>query len=173
MKYILFLIIAISSTLVLAEKHGYDPSADPYQLLENSVKRATEEDKLVLIVFGSDWCPDCGSLNKKLSKKPLSKTINSNFVVMHVDVGEWDKNIPFTEEFGKPIGGGIPSIAILGGDRHLYYVAEGGEFASARTSKVKSLNEWFTSVVSEIAEIRAAQSAGTSADQALNTDEND
>jgi len=137
----------------MADEYSYDPSADPFQLLVNSFKKAKEEDKLVLIVFGSDWCPDCRSLNAKFNKEPLSETISSNFVVMHVDVGEWDKNIAFTEDFGKPIDGGIPSIAILGNDRKLFYVAEGGEFASARTSKVKSLNDWFSSVTSEIAKM--------------------
>jgi thiol-disulfide isomerase/thioredoxin len=159
MKYYLFLIILISSVSAAAEKYTYDPQADPYQLLVSSVEKAKNEDKLILVVFGSDWCPDCRSFNKKLGKNPLSKTIKSKFIVMHVDVGEWDKNIPFTEEFGKPIDGGIPSIAILGTDQSIYYVAEGGEFASARTSKVKSINGWFISVASEIAKISSVSQA--------------
>jgi thioredoxin 1 len=138
------------SSFSYAGEYRYDPDADPYVLLSKSTLTATKENKLILVVFGADWCPDCRSFNEKLNIKPLSEIITSRFVVMHVDVGEWDKNIDFTKQFGSPIDGGIPSIAILGNDKKLYYVAEGGEFASARTSKVKTLNEWFVAVDKEI-----------------------
>ncbi|MFK8068203.1 MAG: thioredoxin family protein [Gammaproteobacteria bacterium] len=155
MKHSLFFMIILLTFSVTAEEYEYDPNADPQQLLLESVEKASSENKLILIVFGSDWCPDCRSFNKKLSIDPLSKTISNNFIVMHVDVGEWDRNIPFTEKFGKPIGEGIPSIAILGDDQTLYYVAEAGEFASARKSKVISINDWFVSIESKIRKLIA------------------
>jgi thioredoxin 1 len=148
---LIFLVIWIFISLSChAEKYSYDPIADPYQLLAESTEAALKEDKLILVVFGSDWCPDCRSFNEKLDMKPLSEIITRRFVVMHVDIGKWDRNIEFTNKFGSPIDGGIPSIAILANDKVLYYVAEGGEFASARKSKVKTLNEWFISLEQEI-----------------------
>lgn len=148
---LIFLVIWIFISLSChAEKYRYDPIADPYELLSKSTEAALKEDKLILVVFGSDWCPDCRRFNEELDMKPLSEIIARRFVVMHVDIGKWDKNIEFTKNLGSPSEGGIPSIAILGNDKALYYVAKGREFASARKSKVKTLNEWFISLEQEI-----------------------
>lgn len=133
-----------------AAEYRYDPDADPYRQLEAAGIQATEANKLVLVVFGSEWCPDCRSFNSKLGEPPLSDTVESNFQVVHVDVGNWDRNIEFTRQFGKPIDEGIPSIAILGPDLSLHFVAEAGEFASARHSKVTSLNDWFSNILARI-----------------------
>lgn len=134
----------------MAQGVGYDPDADPYQVLKATQQAALESDKLVLVVFGSDWCPDCRSLNKKMAIEPLADTLNQSFSVMHVDVGNWDKNMAFTEKFGEPIAKGIPSIAVLDKQLGVYYVAQGGEFASARSSKVNSLNNWFKALLEKI-----------------------
>ena len=160
MRYVLVLVTMIISMSSSAGNNGYDPEADPYQDFRKSMVKAKADNKLLLVVFGSDWCPDCRSFNKKLGENPLSETIDSKFVVMHVDVGQWDKNIKFTEAFGKPIAKGIPSIAIVGNDRSLFYVAQGGEFASARKSKVKSINDWFVSIGSKISKTVADAKEG-------------
>jgi thioredoxin 1 len=162
MRLVYFIILIVISSLSYANNYRYDAKANPYELFSKSIAIASKENKLLLVVFGSDWCPDCRSLNEKLTMKPLSEIITKRFVVMHVDIGEWDKNIDFTKNFGDPIDGGIPSIAILGGNKKLYYVAEGGEFASARTSKVKTLNEWFVSLDIEITKLIESEEANKS-----------
>jgi len=41
-----------------AALYGYVPTANPYADMENALSIAQRTDKLVLIVFGADWCPD-------------------------------------------------------------------------------------------------------------------
>ena len=132
----------------------YDPIMDPYEKFGSIVDEAKNKGKLVLLVFGSDTCPDCRSLYKKMHTKPLNETIDKNFIVMHVDIGNWDNNIDFTNQFGKPVKSGSPSIAILDSSSTIYYVSTAGEFASARSSKTKTLNDWFLDIVQKIENIQ-------------------
>ena len=132
----------------------YDPDMDPYEKFRSVVDEAKNKEKSILLVFGSDSCPDCRSLYKKMHTKPLNETIDKNFIVMHVDIGGWDKNIDFTNQFGKPVKLGIPSIAIVDSSSTIYYVSKAGEFASARSSKTKTLNEWFLDMVQKIENIQ-------------------
>ena len=81
---------------------------------------------------------------------PLEATVSGNFVVAHVDIGNWDRNMAFTGQFGDPVGKGIPSIAIIDSDGKALYVSEAGEFATARSSELKDLDQWFQLKLAEI-----------------------
>ena len=132
----------------------YDPIMDPYEEFKTVISEAKNDGKLVLLIFGSETCPDCRSLYKKMRINPLNQTINQNFIVMHVDIGNWDNNIDFTNQFGNPVGSGTPSIAILDSNSTIYYISKAGEFASARSSKTKTLNDWFLDMLKKIENIQ-------------------
>jgi thioredoxin 1 len=135
---------------------GYDPDADPNATFGQAIHQSAEEGKLVLLVFGSQWCPDCRSLNSKMDLEPLRNTVENNFVVAHIDIGNLDKNMTFTEQFGEPVANGIPSIAIVAPDKTLHYVSEAGEFASARSAGLSDLDAWFQVKLAQIRETTSA-----------------
>jgi thiol-disulfide isomerase/thioredoxin len=145
--YILLYLIIGASILAcgspLSAEYAYDPNADPAVTYQQAIQQASEQQKLVLLVFGSEWCPDCRSLNKKMAMPPLSDTLTGYFVVAHIDIGNWDRNMAFVAQFGKPVAKGIPSIAIIAPDKRVLYVSEGGEFASARSAGLSGLDNWF------------------------------
>lgn len=138
--------------LSVAADYGYDPDANPAVSYQQALQQSAQQEKLVLLVFGSEWCPDCRSLNKKMAQSPLANTVTDNFVVAHIDIGNWDKNMAFTEQFGEPVAQGIPSIAIIAPNGTLLYVSEAGEFASARSAELAALDEWFTQKLAQIAQ---------------------
>jgi thiol-disulfide isomerase/thioredoxin len=84
------------------------------------------------LVFGSEWCPDCRSLNKKMALQTFSQTLQDNFLVVHVDIGNWDRNMAFTKRFGEPVSKGIPSIAVVAPDKKVLYVSEAGGVCNRR-----------------------------------------
>ena len=131
----------------------FDPEADPAEHYSAALSSANEQGKLVLVVFGSEWCPDCRSLNQKMTQSPLRNTLETGFVVTHVDIGNWDLNMAFAENYGEPVAKGIPSIAIVEADGRILYVSQAGEFASARSSGVDSLDKWFQAKLAEMSEL--------------------
>ncbi len=154
LKYLVCGVLLLSAMMSAAADYGYDPDADPAATYEQALQQAANDNKLVLLVFGSQWCPDCRSLNKKMGQAPLDNTIASNFVVAHIDIGNWDRNMAFTGQFGKPVAKGIPSIAIVAPDGTVLYVSEAGEFASARSAQLATLDDWFTERLAQIGKTR-------------------
>lgn len=135
------------------EGYKFDTEADPTQHYNAALSSANEQGKLVLVVFGSEWCPDCRSLNQKMTQSPLRDTLENSFVVTHVDIGNWDLNMAFAANFGEPVAKGIPSIAIVEPEGKILYVSEAGEFASARSSGIDSLDDWFQAKLAEVPEL--------------------
>jgi hypothetical protein len=41
----------------------YDPGRDPAADLDNALRVARAEDRLVILIVGGDWCPDCFTLD--------------------------------------------------------------------------------------------------------------
>lgn len=128
----------------------YNPKADPRADLQAAVQKAAAENKKVLAVFGADWCPDCRNFHQKMNEPPLSQTLNDNFVIMHVDVGEFDHNIEFAKQWGNPIKGGIPAFAIVNADNQLMYVNDVGEFTKARRLPNEQLSQWFEGILQKL-----------------------
>ncbi|MEM8560903.1 MAG: thioredoxin family protein [Pseudomonadota bacterium] len=144
------LFMLFSCAGALAGEYRYDPNEDPQASYDAALQESVENQKQVLLVFGSDWCPDCRSLNKKMQQEPLATTVSDHFVVTHVDIGNWDKNMAFTEQFGEPVANGIPSIAIVSADGELLYLSQAGELATSRNKDVEDLNAWFEATLDNL-----------------------
>ena len=143
-------VIMVFCSAVSARTLIYDPDANPAEDLQVAVTKAAQQNKLVLVIFGADWCPDCRMLDYHMNKDKLKVVIDAHFLVVKVDVGLKDKNQAFIAQFGNPIASGIPAIAILDGQSKLHYVSEGGEFADARSAQTESLKVWFETIVGEV-----------------------
>ena len=100
----------------------------------------------MLIVFGANWCYDCHALDAAFRSGEIAPIVNKNFVVVHVNIGEYDKNLDLAEKYDVPLKRGVPASAVLGSDGTLLYSQKQGEFESAkRISKedvVAFLEKW-------------------------------
>lgn len=55
--------------------------------LDNFIIEANEQNKVIMIYFGAEWCGPCKQLKKRLADKE-TKQIMPNLVVAHLDVDE-------------------------------------------------------------------------------------
>lgn len=124
-------------------ERAYNAKADPKEDFAQALEQARQENKKVLITFGANWCKDCRILDKHLKKAPLKSVIEKEFVIVKADIGYWDRNMDFAGWFGDPTREGIPSIAIVGSDKQLYYATTGGELATVRKQSSEALRDWF------------------------------
>lgn len=122
----------------------YDEYSDPNAEFVSALAEAHSSGKKVLIIFGSNWCSDCISFDRRLQQEPLKSLIKKEFVIIKTDIGNWDKNMDFAERFGNPAKSGIPSIAVVATDKNQYYAAGGSELARARHQTTVDLTEWLT-----------------------------
>ncbi|HEX4583629.1 MAG TPA: thioredoxin family protein [Burkholderiaceae bacterium] len=124
------LAIALSATAAHAKDLPYDEHANASAELQQALHDARDTHKDVLLVFGANWCPDCRVLDTVLHGKG-AEALGGRFVVVKVDVGNFDRNIDLAKRYEIPLNKGIPAAAVVSGDDRLLYVTKAGELADA------------------------------------------
>lgn len=117
----------------LDRKEIYNASIDAHEEIADAVKKAGAEHKRVLVVFGGNWCFDCHVLDEAFHSADIAPTLNKSFVVIHVDIGQMDKNLDIAKKYDIPLERGVPAIAVLDADGKLLFSQKRGEFEAARS----------------------------------------
>ncbi len=128
------------------DKDMYSADADARAEIKEALARAAKTHRRVLVVFGADWCYDCHVLNLAFHGEDLAPVVQKNYEVVHVDIGEGDKNQDLMKQYEVPMDKGIPAIAVLDADGKLLYSQKNGEFEKARALDSRALlaflNQW-------------------------------
>jgi thiol:disulfide interchange protein len=128
------------------KKHLYSAQADPKADISAALKQASLEHKRVILDFGGDWCGDCQVLDIYLHQSPNLELLNSNFLLVHVDIGHFDKNLDIPEKYNVPLKKGVPALAVLDAHGKLLYSQQSAEFGDMRYMYANSvtdfLNRW-------------------------------
>jgi thiol-disulfide isomerase/thioredoxin len=94
-------------------KSVYDEKADAHADVKAALANAKRENKRVLIQWGANWCGWCLKLHGLLaSDKELAKKVLYEYEVVHVDIGQRDKNMDLAKELGADFQG-VPFLTIL------------------------------------------------------------
>lgn len=114
---------------------GADAKAD----IKAALARAAKEKKRVLVEFGALWCYDCHVLDHAFHSEQIKPYLDPNFLVVHVDVGRYDKNMDLVKKYEVPLAKGVPALAVLASDGKLLFSQKNGEFEAARRMTVQDL----------------------------------
>jgi VCBS repeat-containing protein len=124
---------------VVTKKDLYPADADAKKEIDEALKQAAGNHKRVLLVFGGNWCYDCHVLDRALHEGTAGQLMKEGFVLVHVDIGEGNKNLDLLKQYKIPLEKGVPAVAVLAGDGNLLYSSGDGEFEAARTMMKKDL----------------------------------
>jgi thiol:disulfide interchange protein len=128
------------------KKHLYSATADPKADIAAALQQASVEHKRVILDFGGDWCGDCQVLDIYFHQPPNLDLLDKNFLLVHVDIGRFDKNLDITEKYNVPLKKGVPALAVLDADGKLLYSQQAAEFGDMRYMYANSvtdfLNRW-------------------------------
>ena len=122
----------------------YPANADAKKEIDDALKEAAAAKKRVLLMFGGNWCYDCHVLNRALHEGEAGKLMKESFLLVHVDIGEGDKNLDLVKKYKTTLDKGVPVVVILGADGNALYSSDGGEFEAARTMMKKDLVAFLT-----------------------------
>jgi thioredoxin 1 len=127
-------------------KDIYPAGRDGRAEIKQALAKAATAHKRVLVVFGANWCYDCHVLDLAFHRPDLAPVLARNYEVVHVDVGEGDKNQDLMNEYQVPMKKGIPALAVLDSNGKLLYSQKDGEFERARAlapeDLLQFLNKW-------------------------------
>jgi len=124
----------------------YAPGIDAHAEISHALALAAKQHKNVIIVFGANWCYDCHVLDLAFHRPDVETVLQKSYEVVHVDVGEGDKNQDLMQQYQVPMKKGIPALAVLDSNGKLLYSQQGGEFEKARALAPEDvlafLNKW-------------------------------
>jgi thiol:disulfide interchange protein len=124
----------------------YPPTADAKADIRAALSKAEKENKNVIVEFGAIWCLDCHILDNAFKTPGTKELLDANYVVVHVDVGRFDKNLDVAKTYQTPLERGIPALAVLNSKGKVLTSTKSGEFEAARRMTMddvtKFLNQW-------------------------------
>ena len=124
---------------VTVKTNLYPADANATKEIAEALELAVTDHKRVLLVFGANWCYDCHVLDRALHDGAAGKLVSASFLLVHVDIGEANKNLDLAKQYQIPLEKGVPAVAILGSDGNLLYGSRAGEFEAARRMMKKDL----------------------------------
>lgn len=143
-NYLFLLLTTLLITSACSHSDGpYDESANARADIQKALSQAAKQQKPTIIIFGANWCPDCRGLSEAIETGPDASKINSDFIIVKVNVGNFDTNLDIAADYGDPIQGGIPGAALLSADGRLVYTTKPGELATIRQQQAEGLYAFF------------------------------
>ena len=76
----------------------------------------------------------------------LSDLIDRRYVVVKVDVGNWNRNLDIVKAWGDPIAKGIPGVVVFDPHGAVLYSTKAGEVANARWMGSEGLMRFFAAL---------------------------
>jgi thiol:disulfide interchange protein len=138
-------------TPVTVKTDLYPATADAKREIEGALTFAANENKRVMLIFGGNWCYDCHVLDQALHEGDAGKIVKESYLLVHVDIGEGDKNLDLVKKYETTLDFGVPTVVLLNGAGHVIYSSTKGEFEPARKMMKKDLvaflNEWKSAAV--------------------------
>lgn len=108
----------------------YPPPGEARSEISAALSAAAKDHKHVILVFGANWCYDCHVLNAAFESPQIAPLVNANYHVVHVNIGDGDKNLDIADEYGVPLRKSVrvPSLAVLDSSGKVIYSQKNGEF---------------------------------------------
>lgn len=128
------------------KKNIYSDTADPKVDIAAAIRQAKAGHKRIILDFGGNWCGDCQVLDIYMRESPNAELLEKYFIVVHVDIGRFDRNVDIAEKYKVPIKKGVPALAVLDSAGRLLYSQANKEFENMRNMRSSDvtafLNHW-------------------------------
>jgi thioredoxin 1 len=139
------LIAALLVTVSTAFPATRDIYPDPAQAkadLAAALKQAAATHKRVLVDFGGNWCGDCQVLDIYFHNPENRSILESNYVLVHINIGHMDENVEIAKRYGVPLEKGVPALAVLSDTGKVLYSQKSGEFEAMRRMQANSVTNF-------------------------------
>jgi thiol:disulfide interchange protein len=122
----------------------YRADANATQEIRQALVLAGKKSQRVLLDFGGNWCIDCHILENAFHQPRIAPLLNAYFIVVHVDVGRYDKNLDLAKKYHVDLEKGVPSLAVLDAQGKVLYAT--GDFERAHLMSeddvIQFLDKW-------------------------------
>jgi hypothetical protein len=68
--------------------------------------------------------------------------LESNYILVHVNVGRYDANLDLAKRYGIPLEKGVPALVVLSDTGKVLYSQKSGEFEAMRRMQASSVTSF-------------------------------
>lgn len=123
----------------MAMSNLYPATANAHEDIRQAIVNAAMEHKNVLLVFGGNWCIDCHLLDLYFHDPGNASLLATNYVLVDVNIGEYDTNLDLARKYGIPLSKGVPALVVLDGAGHVLYAQRNAEFENMRVKDASAV----------------------------------
>ncbi|HTJ30735.1 MAG TPA: thioredoxin family protein [Acidobacteriaceae bacterium] len=139
----LFLLLMALPISGLAQAREIYPAPEAAKAeLATALKTAHAQHKRLILDFGGNWCGDCKVLDIYFHDPANKPLIEANYILVHINIGQMDRNVEIAERYQIPLRKGVPALAVLDENGHLLYSQRNGEFEAMRRMDVNSVTSF-------------------------------
>jgi thioredoxin-related protein len=145
----LFLSVLLLATSAIAQdKKIYNPAANSIVDIEYAVKKASAENKFVLIQGGGNWCGWCIEFARFCkADKQIDSILSTNFIWYHLNYSKENENKATFAKYGFPQRFGFPVFIILNTKGEKIHTQqsdflENGKKSYDKEKVISFLNNW-------------------------------
>ena len=122
----------------------YRADANAVQEIRQALAAAGKQHKNVLLDFGGNWCLDCHVLDNAFHQPRIAPLLDSNYILVHVDVGRYEKNLDLAKKYHVDLEKGVPSLAVLDAKGNVLYATRDFERARVMSEEdvIQFLDKW-------------------------------
>jgi thioredoxin 1 len=122
----------------------YRADANAAQEIRQALAAAGKQHKNVLLDFGGNWCLDCHVLDNAFHQPRIAPLLDSNYILVHVDVGKYEKNLDLAKKYHVDLEKGVPSLAVLDAKGNVLYATRDFERARVMSEEdvIQFLDKW-------------------------------
>lgn len=107
-------------------------------------QNAAAEQKLLLLVLGSDWCHDSVALLKQFNRPPLAAQLRQRFSIALVDVGYLQYGAATAQRYQLPLYYGTPTVMVINpANRQLLNKADLMHWTNAASMSASDYQQYF------------------------------
>lgn len=118
-----------------------DPSQAKADIAQ-AMKTAAASHKRVILDFGGNWCGDCHVLDIYFHNPENLPILEANYVLVHVNVGQYDANLDLAQRYGVPLAKGVPALVVLSENGKVLYSQKSGEFEKMRSMQANAVTSF-------------------------------
>jgi thioredoxin len=135
---ILFAAILMVQTITAGQQKGkphiYDENKVTPAMVDEALKTARSQNKFLMVEFGADWCSDCVALARSLEQGQTAEYLRNHFVVLKVNVGQFDRNLDIAKSLGVDLNKGIPTA--------VFYTAGGSRIGATNNGELEASRKY-------------------------------
>jgi thioredoxin 1 len=136
-------------SIAMAAGDVYPPPEKAAHDLQLARQRAKTSGKLLMVIFGGNWCEDCRVLHARLSESPTREYVEKHFEVVSINIGEMNANLQIAKDLGVTLSKGVPAAGFFDADGKRVGLTNNGELEPARQYDAQQVLRFLRKVAEE------------------------